>query len=153
MPVRRLTPAVVLLALLGCKPDDVGPPLYPLTGTLTRDGRPVTEGGLIFIPETGGWGGNVVDAPVRPDGTFAAQTSRTTGAGTVIKPGALAGTYKVVYHPPSDGQKMGLETELPERVTVEVKANAVTLTLPSKLPEGHGVPRDDAPATPVEPKR
>jgi hypothetical protein len=117
--------------------------LHPLTGSVTRDGKPMTEGGLIFIPQSGSWGGMVVNAAVSKDGTYTATTSRTTGQATTIENGAPVGTYKVVYHPPSDGQKMGLESELPDTIEVKAESNVINLALPIKIPEGLGQQRDD----------
>lgn len=133
--LRRLSPLTFLLALVAGCGEPPPPPLNPLTGTITHDGQPVTQGGLIFIPESGSWGGVVVNAAVGKDGTFSATTSRTTGMATTIHNGAPAGRYKVVYHPPSDGQKMGLETELPEVVVVEAGVNEIKLVLPEKRVE------------------
>lgn len=144
---RRLYPALLLLLAVGCGPTPP-PPLNPLTGTITRGGQPVTEGGLIFIPDSGSWGGVVVNAAVAKDGTFTATTSRTTGTATTIHDGAPVGRYKVVYHPPSDGQKMGLETELPDLITVDAGSNVVNLVLPEKTPVGQGEKRDDDLVTP-----
>lgn len=145
---RPLLLAVCLAAAAaaGCQPPKAT--LHPLTGTLTHGGKPVSGGGLIFIPDAGGWGGNVVDAAVNPDGTFAAHTAHTTADQTDIRPGAPAGRYKVVYNPPSDGQR-DVSVELPGRVTVEAKDNTVSLVLPEKQPEGRGEKRDDGPAAPV----
>lgn len=133
-----------VVSLGGCGPADFSKGLYPLTGTLTQDGKPVTGGRLSFAPAAGGWGGVTVDASVNKDGTFFAQTSKWSGTETVLKPGLKPGRYKVIYHPPSDGQKTGLEVELPGIVEVETKENSIQLELPLKLPEGNGQPRDDA---------
>jgi hypothetical protein len=138
MPTTRPAGAALVLSALavaaaGCPAARPFPDRHPLTGALTRDGRPVTAGGLIFLPEPGG-AGVIVNANVRADGTFAAETSRTSDKGrTEIRPGAPAGRYKVVYHPPSNGSRSG--------------ANAVTLALPHELPRGFGEPRDDDPTT------
>jgi hypothetical protein len=112
-----------------------------VSGTLTSaDGKPVTAGGLIFIPESGDWGGRVVNASVNPDGTFTATTSTSAAGNTELKPGVPAGRYKVVYHPPGDGQKLGLETELPDPVLVEPTDNRLSQTVPPKTPAGKADP-------------
>lgn len=143
---RRLAASFSLLALVitGCESTPTKPALHPLNGTLTQSGKPVVGGGLIFIPESGAWGGRVVNANVNPDGTFTAETSYTGGTGTVIQPGVPAGRYQVVYHPPSDGQKVGQETTLPEPITVAAGDNTVTLVLPEK-----GTPAGAEPAKPA----
>jgi hypothetical protein len=151
MPTTRpLGPALVLSALAvsaaGCPAARPFPELHPLTGALTRDGQPVTAGGLIFLPESGGGSGLIVNANVRPDGAFTAETSRTTALGkTEIKPGVPAGRYKVVYHPPSNGARSGLQVELSAQVTVGPGPNRVALSLSGPLPQGAGEPRDDDP--------
>jgi hypothetical protein len=137
-----------VLAATGCSSAESFPDLHPLTGTVTREGRPVTEGGVIFLPDPPNGSGLVVNASVNPDGTFAAETSRSSGKGAEIRAGAPSGRYKVVYHPPGNGAKTGLEVELEPRVTVERGANAATLTLPAVMPRGNGVPRDDDPNAP-----
>lgn len=154
MPGRLLPLFAVATLVAGCNPSDHIPDLHPLTGTVTRDGQPVTGGGLIFVPESGGWGGVVVDANVNKDGTFAAQTCRVTGTGTVFKPGVKVGRYKVTFHPPSDGSKGGLESEVRAVVVVTATDNAVVLELPSKVPAGVGAERDDAnPPELLDPKK
>ena len=127
----------------GCRPGERFPDLHPVEGTVTRAGRPVAGGGLIFLPDPPNGSGLVVNASVQPDGRFTVETSRTADRGTEIRPGAPAGAYKVVYHPPGNGQKTGLEVELPAGVTVP--AGPVALALPDALPGGRGVPRDDDP--------
>jgi hypothetical protein len=159
MPTTRPVGAALVLSALavaavGCPAAKPFPDLHPLTGAVTRDGRPVTAGGLIFLPEPAGGSGVIVNANVRADGTFAAETSQTSNKGRAeIRPGAPAGRYKVVYHPPSNGSRSGLEVELAERVTVGLGANSVTVALPRQLPRGSGEPRDDDPtASPAEEK-
>jgi hypothetical protein len=125
----RLIPFVACLLALGCAAD-APPPLYPVTGAVTQSNKTVTGGGLILIPESGEWGSMVVNASVNPNGTFTVQTSRITGDRTNLLPGAPAGRYKVAYHPPGDGQKVGGEYHFPEVVTIEPKDNALVLVLP-----------------------
>lgn len=132
MSVSRIAAASGLaLALAGCGPKP--PELYPVSGTVTQAGTAVTAGGLIFLPDPHDGSGRVVNAAIDPDGTFTARTE-VIGAGGVMtaQPGVPAGRYKVVFHPPGDGQKVGTDVELPDRVTVEAKANTLTLTLPPK---------------------
>ncbi len=141
----RLAPLFTAAVLAGgCQSSGDIPDLHPLAGTVTRDGKPVTAGGLQFTPESGGTGGVTVDANVTKDGTFAAQSSKWSGTETVFKPGVKSGRYKVTYLPATDGAKTGLEVELPTVVVVEAKANAVALELPARLPGGAGELRDDA---------
>jgi hypothetical protein len=136
-PLRGIVAASVLVTvLIGCADSKPPPELHPLTGTVTRDGQPVTAGGLIFIPDPADGSGRVVNATVKADGTFEAHTEHTGANGSPVgKPGAPAGRYKVVYHPPGDGQKSGLDVEFPERVSVEPGAKPVTLALPLPAPK------------------
>jgi len=119
------------------------PKLYPLTVSVTHNEKLVRVGGLIFIPESGDWGGLVVNASANPDGTFTAQTSRITDNATIVQPGIPAGRYFVVYHPLNDGQKVGLEYQFPEPITVEAKDNLVTVALPEPLPSNWPKPKDE----------
>lgn len=130
MPTRIPVVATALLLIAGCGAPQ--PALHPVSGTVARNGTPLAGGGLIFLPESGVWGGRVVNASVNPDGTFSVNTSTSRGGNTEIQPGAPAGRYKVHYHPPGDGQKVGLEVELPEVITVEPKENVLTLDVPEK---------------------
>jgi hypothetical protein len=140
----RLLPVAFLALSSGCSGDPSFPDLHPLTGTVTREGKPVPEGGIIFVPEPGTGSGLIVNATVRPDGSFTAETSLTSRAGkTTIRPGAPAGRYKAVYHPPSDGSKTGLEVELDTPVVVAAGSPPVAFTLPAAMPAGHGAERDD----------
>lgn len=131
---RRLAIALLFLPLVlaGCTARDPFPVLYPLTGTVTRDGKPVAGGGLLFVPEPGAAAGLIVNASVGPDGTFAIQTEHTGSTGVAMRPGAPTGRYKVIYHPPGDGSKTGLEVTLEQSATVDAKANEAVLVLPPK---------------------
>lgn len=145
----RMRPAILLVAALavGCGGESI-PELHPLSGVVTRDGKPVSEGGLIFLPDPHNGSGLVVNASVGTDGTFTGTTSRTSGKGTEVLPGVPAGKYRVVYHPKSDGQKTGLESEIQERVSVEPGSNRLTIVLPETVPQGTGADRDDDPKSP-----
>ncbi len=118
----------------GCVAEPITPPLYPLTVTVVQNGKTVKVGGLIFMPESGDWGGRVVNASPNSDGIFSAQTSRATGTATTIQPGIPAGRYKVAYHPVSDGQKVGLEYEFPDSIAIEERDNTLWLLLPARFP-------------------
>jgi hypothetical protein len=128
---RHITLVGLLVPLLasGCG-GPPPPPLYPVEGTVTVGGRAAAGGGLIFIPESGQWGGAVCDGSVNPDGTFTATTSRIVDGKTEMSPGVPAGRYKVTYHPPGNGEKIGLETELPDTVIIEPKDNLLKLDVP-----------------------
>jgi hypothetical protein len=136
---------IACLLVAGCAAD-VPPPLYPVTGVITQDKKTVAGGGLILIPESGEWGSAVVNASVNPDGTFTVQTSRVNGDRTNMSAGAPAGRYKIAYHPPGDGQKVGGEYHFPDVVTVEPKDNALVLILPNDFPVPPAKGKGGAPA-------
>lgn len=135
---------VLLVGAGGCSVDDPFPELHPLTGTVTRDGKPVSGGGMILLPESGPPTGLVVNASVGTDGTFAAQTERTQTSGTLTRPGVPAGIYKVIYHPPGNGSKTGQESQVAERVTVGPQANTAVIVLPPAVLEDPREPGEDA---------
>ena len=135
--------------LSGCSRGERFPALHPLSGKVERDGRPVTTGGLYFAPDPATNSPLSVNARLREDGTFAAETSWADANGkTETRPGAPAGRYKVVYHPPGDGSKTGVEVTLPEPVTAGPDSGALTLTLTKEAPAGDGMERDDIPPKP-----
>ncbi len=115
---------------IGCSPRDPFPELHPLTGTVALDGKPVTGGGVIFVLDSGERSALVVNAAVKPDGTFSAQTEYPGDTGTVTRPGVPAGKYKAIYHPAGDGSKTDLAREIGERVLVEGKATTVNVVVP-----------------------
>lgn len=130
----RSLPALALLAFCGCggpqMPTLTG--LFPLTGTLVQDGKPVAGGGLYFVAEEGGRSGCIFDASVNMDGTFEARTSRSVDAPVVFHPGMPIGKYKVIFHPRSDGSKTGLQIESDLHVSVEARRNNVEIVIPGK---------------------
>ena len=118
--------------------------LHELSGTVTREGKPVASGGLIFLPEQTGGMAMTINASVR-DGAFRGMTDRTSASGkSKIEPGVPAGSYRAVYHPASNGSKSNLELEL-GKVEVAPGGTVIELKLPEKMPAGVGEPRDDAP--------
>ncbi len=82
--IRLLTVAscILCLACLGC--GSSGPPLGTVSGTVTLDGEPVTNGLVAFTPEAGGRGSTgMTDANGKYELAF------------VEGPGALIGAHKV----------------------------------------------------------
>ncbi|WP_020475529.1 hypothetical protein [Zavarzinella formosa] len=141
---RLFVPLMLLAPLWGCSESRPEPELFPVSGRVTKGGKPVKGGGMIFIPEVSSGAGLSVNASVSQDGAFEGETLRTDKTGrTVGTPGVPAGKYKVVYHPPSNGAKLGLEVTLPEPVTVEGAPNVLNIELPEKLPEGKGTKREE----------
>ncbi|HEY1190793.1 MAG TPA: hypothetical protein VGE74_24395 [Gemmata sp.] len=136
--------------LAGCSgKGELIPPLHPLSGTVVRGDTLVTGGGLYFAPDPPTNSSLTVNAAVKSDGTFTAETLWTTSDGkTQTRPGAPAGKYRVIYHPPSDGSKSGLEVTLVDPVIVAPDAPPVKLVLPVEQPKGAGMERDDVPPKP-----
>jgi hypothetical protein len=118
--------AWVILAVVGCGKS--GPPLYPVKGKVTIDGKPATEGGVVF---------HSVDNPmvqlignISSNGDYAIVSKKELGA--------PAGHYKVtalITETPKrpNGQPMGLPRTISNPkyadaskspLTVEVKPDA-----------------------------
>ncbi len=129
MRYRNVGLAVLVLTISGCS---AFPNMYPVTGTIRYNGKPVTSGGLLFQPEPGKTGGYIVNAGIKSDGTFSAETSRVTDRGTEILPGVPNGRYTVVYHPDSTGENAGPGAEFPDVVVVEGKPVTVDFVIPMK---------------------
>ena len=156
VPMRRTTIyraipiALFAFAFSGCDEPRPAVQLHPLGGRVLREGKPVKDGGLIFVPEGSG-SDLIVNAGVEANGRFNVRTERTLSGGELdIRPGAPAGRYKVIYHPASNGATMGLEVEFAERVTVEPGGADIELKLPAVMPKGGGIPRDDNPVPQTE---
>jgi len=131
-----------LLVVIGC---DGKPRLHPVSGKATRKGAPVDNGGFLFVHESRPQKGLTFNALIDSSGQYQARTLEVATEGTRIHPGIPEGTYKVIYHPASDGQKTGLEIELPQTLTVPAGGTEIDLVVPDDLPKGLGQERDDAP--------
>jgi hypothetical protein len=77
---------VLLTSVAGCGPS--GPPLQPVSGTLTIDGKPATNVQISFMPTD----------PSRPvaSGNCDAAGRYELTSGAADRKGAVAGAYKVV---------------------------------------------------------
>lgn len=132
MTPMRHTPAVacLLLLLAGCgPPPPTLPALHPTSGTLSRDGKAVGGGALRFHPAGGEDANTIVTAEVGTDGTFIVHTVSGAGKAVGRSAGAPVGKYHVTYTPPAENQGV-LPVDLPDPVTVEAKANVLSLKLP-----------------------
>lgn len=150
--MRRILTTLLFVSIIAGCAEFESLTLHPVTGKVTRQGQPVKDGGLIFIPTQAGKKVFTANASVT-GGTFEARTDRTSASGkTKIENGIPAGTYKAIYHPASNGSKSGLEVELQ---TFEVKpgGNEVDFELPEKMPTGKGAPRDDDPSHKADSKQ
>jgi len=75
--------AILLLPLLalGCHQGPDLPPLAPVTGSVTLDGKPLPRGSVQFVPDTGrGTEGPTATAEIQPDGTYTLTTAGQNGA-------------------------------------------------------------------------
>ena len=82
MPLAVSRPLVLLLAVLatGC-----GSRLPSVQGTVTYQGKPVTKGNILFVPDAGG---PTAEGVIGADGRYTLTTDR--------QPGAAPGPYKVM---------------------------------------------------------
>jgi len=78
----RLVAAIALAALLGC--GQKGPRLVPVTGTVTLDGQPVADAGVLFMPVEGG-----------PPASGTTDQQGRFRLRTVNREGAVAGKHRV----------------------------------------------------------
>lgn len=89
-PLRYVMP-VVLVGLIGCGSEDDSVTLVPVKGTISRNGKPLAEAKVSFIPDTT----NKVSTPgvdqTGPEGTYMIKFKNRSG----LSPGK----YKVVVTP------------------------------------------------------
>lgn len=111
-----------LLLFVACVGCDTSPALYPVTGTVTHEDKPVEGANVQFVPTEGIPSNAVTDAA----GKF---TLMTAG-----KPGAAAGEYKVTVNKVSAGG--AASTATPE----DMKKMQMSGGMQSKslLPESYG---------------
>ena len=102
MFVSRLALAVcALFAMICAGCGGSGPKLYPASGTVNYEGKPLAEASILFIPQGG-----------RPSiGTTDASGKFTLSTGG--KPGAPAGTYSVTVSKNNAGDAAVEEVKLP----------------------------------------
>jgi hypothetical protein len=72
--------ALVVVAWAGCGDDGFGQ-RYPVRGTVTYQGRPVTQGSIAFTPAEAG-AARSASGPIREDGTYE-MTTLTPGDGVL----------------------------------------------------------------------
>jgi hypothetical protein len=78
---------VVPWMVLGCGDDELGK-RYAVSGSVTRQGKPLTKGSVNFMPANPSTG-RAATGEIRPDGTYSLTTQNPDD-------GALAGDYRVV---------------------------------------------------------
>lgn len=125
---------VLSLQLVGCG----GGNLAQVTGKVTANGQPVTEGTLLFSPIAGsteGEGAIPATAEIQSDGTFTVSTEKPGD-------GAAVGKHRISYTPPipeaPDWDGYGKKPEVPKSpfagftpttAEVEIKSGANELTI------------------------
>lgn len=132
----RVLLTAIVLAFTGCSSGSGGvtwPELYPVKGTVTQGSKPVSGGYLQFRLQDGS-PDYLVSGQVGADGTFTLLTSHAQEKNGTRKPGVPAGTYKVMYAPPSGDQTTGGSIEpipLVKPITVNPGDNDIPITLPA----------------------
>jgi hypothetical protein len=82
------------------------PPLVPVSGKVTLEGKPFTEGSVTLIPEANNLGGLAIVGPIDSTGQY---TVTTNG-----KEGAPEGKYKVIVVAPPKVDPKAKKGALPE---------------------------------------
>jgi hypothetical protein len=106
MRIRAFAVLAGLCLLVGCagdKPHGDLPPMHHAHGKVIHNGMPVAGGHIQFQAEPA-TPDLIVNAEVRPDGTFELQTLHALSQKKAI--GAPAGTYRVTYMPPATDQNI-----------------------------------------------
>jgi hypothetical protein len=122
-----------MLLALGCQ-NSSGPPLVPVRGTVTLNGKPLAGANVRFIPE-GATQGVGSEAITDETGTYTLQYRRSGS-------GAIVGTYKVTVSKRRmpDGsapEKDGSPITSPARETLPpIYSNTARSTLKAVVPEG-----------------
>jgi hypothetical protein len=110
---------------LGCQKQAKSqmPPLHSVQGIVTKDGKPIKEAFVQFVPESGSE--NVtINALTNAEGKFELATLYVQGAVNEKKPGAPEGKYTVNITMPLDAQQRGGEQyQLPDKFQVKPGAN------------------------------
>jgi hypothetical protein len=115
------------------------PKLYPVEVELVQEGKPVVQGGLLFLPEKPARSGIVYNAEHAGGGVFKGRILYNWKGQRKELPGLAAGTYQVLYIPPGDGQRTNLEVALKETMTIVQEPTRVQLELPKATLEPQAV--------------
>ncbi len=96
----RFFACLTVMAFAGCGSDL--PPLAPLTGTITQDGKPYANGALMFSPEAGG---RPSVAQTNEQGEFEAMYQMGV-------PGAIIGKHSVMFEPGGSDEPLSEEDSM-----------------------------------------
>jgi len=109
--------------LVGCGRS--GPPLIAVTGKVTLDGQPATEGGVVFHG-----GAKQYLGSIRPDGTYSIISPATR------EPGAPAGKYKAtVFVTSTPKNAEGQPIDLPKTISNRKFMNVASTPLEVEVVE------------------
>ena len=129
-----ITALSLMVLTVGCQKPTASkmPPLHPVEGTVTKDGKPIKEAFVQFVPDSGSE--NVtINALTSADGKFELMTLYVQGAVNEKKRGAPEGAYTVSVTMPLDAQQRGGEQyQLPDKYQVKPGANEFPLELNPK---------------------
>ena len=152
--VGGLAVVAVVLVLAGCGGGSKRPKLYPATGTVTLDGKPLADATVSFVPAVGPPSDGKTDAsgkftimtsgqPGAPFGPNKVTVSKFTGTATMPSPGASAEDMRKMYEKMYDkNKKAGAEKgEVPAKygrpdssgLTADVTADAAKNVYPFDL--------------------
>jgi hypothetical protein len=116
----------------GCEKYE-GPPLYPVSGTVTLDGKPLANAGVMFLPRESTLGNaclGITDA----SGKYVLKAER--GGGEGCQEGTFAVTIsKMKDPPPGAGEVAAAETGTEETLPAKYWDSAQTI-LNAKVPSG-----------------
>jgi hypothetical protein len=120
-PLIGLALLAATCASAGCggKAFPAPPKTYPVKGTITSDGQPLSGGSLLCVLVTNNdkYGSPEAPAEIKPDGTFEPKLFAD-------HPGLYPGTWKVIVRPTM--VKDGMTIRIPESVPVKYTREAST---------------------------
>jgi hypothetical protein len=127
-----LAAGLLVVCCLGCNRYD-GPPLHPVNGTVTLDGKPLANAGVMFLPrET--TRGNACLGITDASGKYVLKPER--GGGEGCQEGTFAVTIsKMKDPPPAAGEVAAAETGTEETLPARYWDSAHTV-LSAKVPAG-----------------
>lgn len=127
--------SIVAWSVIGCGGGSSQKTTAPVSGKVTHDGEPVTEGSLIFAPTgSGPTPGKTGRAEIQSDGTYSVSTYGKDD-------GAVIGTHEVSYSVPSsmghdaqgaesaEGEGVSSQVLVPKTKEVEVKSGGNTINI------------------------